>query len=390
MKPGTPRFVGERLRQSREARGLTAIALAELIGVSRQAVSQYENGPETPAPSVMHRVIEVLRLPLQFFLRPLPPSDPDPIFYRSMASATKAARTRAKSRFDWTRELVGYIRGFVDLPKVNFPAVDLPSDPLAISKEQVEFAAEATRRHWKLGDGPISNIVLLLENNGAIITRQNLAADALDAFSMWPRSEAVPYVVLNSEKGVAVRSRFDIAHELGHLVMHRFAPPGCLTRPELFDVVEQQADAFASAFLMPARTFSDDAVSPSLDGFRALKPKWRVSIQAMIFRARELNLMSAEKASRMWPNLARRGWRKTEPLDDTLEPEQPRLLRRSLELILNSGAATRQDMLMHTALSFWDVEELIGLPRDYLNPEADGSYGIDGPPILRFPSAGQL
>ena len=79
-----------------------------------------------------------------------------------MASATKSSRSRAESRFTWTRELVEFIRMYVNLPKVNYPSFDLPSDPLAISKSDVETAAEATRRHWKLGDGPISSIILLL------------------------------------------------------------------------------------------------------------------------------------------------------------------------------------------------------------------------------------
>lgn len=387
MKIGTPRFVGERLRQAREARSLSAVALADLIEVSRQAISQYENGPETPAPAVMSRIMKELRLPLQFFLRPVPKADKNPIFYRSMASATKASRLRAESRFEWTREIVDFVRGFVTLPKVNYPTLSIPTDPLSLSKEQIEAAAEATRRHWKLGDGPISNIVLLLENNGTIITRQNLVADSLDAFSNWSYPDQVPYIVLNSEKNVAVRSRFDVAHELGHLVLHRRIPPSSLTRPEMFDLIEQQAHAFASAFLMPARTFSDDAISPTLESFRSLKAKWRVSIQAMIVRASELGLLTDDKYSRIWPNLARRGWRKVEPLDDTLEPEVPQLLKRSVELMLSSGATTRQDITFQIALPAKDVEELIGLPSNFLNPAEDDSTAGE-PPILRFPSAG--
>ena len=204
------------------------------------------------------------------------------------------------------RRIVRFIRTFVDLPAVNYPQLDLPKDPLEIGRSHIEEAASATRRHWRLGDGPISNVVLLLENNGTVILRHDLAAEALDAFSMWSREEKTPYIVLNSSKGAAVRSRFDVAHELGHLILHRKTPAGCLNRLELFNVIEQQAHSFASAFLLPETTFAADMVSPTLDAFRALKPKWRVSIQGMIYRARDLGLLSPEQDRRIWPNLVPR------------------------------------------------------------------------------------
>jgi transcriptional regulator with XRE-family HTH domain len=82
MRPGSPGFVGQRLREAREARELTAVALADLIGVTRQAVSQYENGLQTPAPEVMRRITEVVRLPYHFFLAPPSPEERDLIFYQ--------------------------------------------------------------------------------------------------------------------------------------------------------------------------------------------------------------------------------------------------------------------------------------------------------------------
>jgi Zn-dependent peptidase ImmA (M78 family)/DNA-binding XRE family transcriptional regulator len=387
MRPGTPQFVGERLREAREARGLTALALSELIGVSRQAVSQYENGPETPSPVVLRRIADVLRLPVHFFLQPADAGTDGLIFYRSMAAATKSSRVRAESRFKWTRRIVRYIRVFANLPQVNYPQLDVPADPLEIKPLHIEEAATAARRHWKLGDGPISNIVLLLENNGTVIVRHDLAAETLDAFSMWSVEEKTPYIVLNSEKGVAVRSHFDVSHELGHLLLHRRIPAGCLTRSELFEVVEQQAHAFARAFLLPEKTFVADMVSPTLDAFRALKSKWKVSIQGMIFRARELGLLSAEQERRIWPNLSRRGWRTSEPLDDALEPESPRLLRRSVELMVKGRATTRQDIVFQNALPPEDIEELIGLATGYLKEPEGGDGAAGEPTIFRFPSA---
>jgi Zn-dependent peptidase ImmA (M78 family) len=166
-------------------------------------------------------------------------------------------------------------------------------------------------------------------------------------------------------------------------------PISFLNRMEMFDVVESQAHAFARAFLLPDKTFAADLFSPTLDAFRAIKPKWKVSIQAMIMRAMELRLLSPEQQGRIWPNLNRRGWRKSEPLDETLEPESPRLLRRTVDLLLKTGATTRQNIVMQNAMFAEDIEDLIGLPRGYLG----GAGGDDGeqdhdPEIIRFPTAG--
>lgn len=388
MRTGTPQFVGERLREARDVRGLTAHSLSQLIGVSRQAVSQYENGPETPSPAVLRRMADVLRLPLHYFLQPVDTGMDGTFFYRSMAAATKASRIRAESRFKWTQRIVRFIRVFVNLPQVNYPVIRLPADPLEIKHADIEEAATAARRHWRLGDGPISNVVLLLENNGTVIVRHDLGAETLDAFSMWSNAEQSPYVVLNSEKNVAVRSRFDIAHELGHLIIHKNIPPGCLNRPELFELIEQQAHSFASAFLLPAKTFVSDMAAPTLDAFRALKAKWRVSIQTMIFRAKDLNLLSPDQERRLWPNLARRGWRTSEPLDDILEPEMPRLLPRSIELMVKGGVTTCQDIVFQNALPAEDIEELTGLPRGYLSGLQSSDSPNGEPAIIRFPRSG--
>src|SRR3990172_1641588 len=121
MKRGTPGFVGTRLREAREARGLTAISLAELVGVTRQAISQYENGDAAPGPDIMDRLCTVLNLPAQFFSRRIPGRERNAIIYRSMSAATKASRTRAERRLGWLQEIVSYLRTIVDFPGPNLP-----------------------------------------------------------------------------------------------------------------------------------------------------------------------------------------------------------------------------------------------------------------------------
>jgi Zn-dependent peptidase ImmA (M78 family)/DNA-binding XRE family transcriptional regulator len=380
MRPGTPGFVGTRLREAREARGLTATLLADLLGVSRQAMSQYENGSVTPHPDMMDRLCEKLNLPPKFFWRPAGPKEGGAVIYRSMSAATKGSRVRAERRLGWLQEIVGYLRQFLEFPRVNFPTFALPEDPTRISTEQIEESASQCRRFWGLADGPIPNVVRLLENNGAIVSRDALEAETLDAFSVWSSVDGLPYVVLNSEKESAVRSRYDVAHELGHLVLHPEIDRARLNRAAEHRLVEQQAHLFAGAFLLPAPTFAEDFYVPTLDSIRRLKSRWKVSIGAMIKRARQLELMTDEQERRLWINYSRRGWRTGEPLDDVLSPKEPQLLRRAIEVLVDEGIAS-PEAVVEGAPPYQpsDIEHLACLPDGYFS---EGS--APGVRLLKF------
>ncbi len=370
MRPGTPSFVGVRLREVREARGLTQGALGEMLGVSNRAVSQYEGGKVSPHPDVAVKLPGVLNVPMAFFLDPVRASEPEgTVFWRSMSAATGAARARAERRFDWFKRLVDFLGGYVRFPAVGFPDWDFPSDLTAIGDGDVEAAAVRLRAHWKLGSGPISNVVYLLENNGAAVGRITLAADTLDAFSQWRQREDRPYVVLGADKGSAARSRWDAAHELGHMIVHRRVPPGVLRHTTEFQRMELQAHDFAGAFLLPAETFADDFVVPTLDSLQALKLKWNVSMSAMLMRARKLRLISREQEQRFWRSYAKKGYKRGEPFDDRVPPEQPVLGRQSIVLLLDQRIVSRDQLRAALPYSAGDIEELAALPPGFLGDD---------------------
>jgi Zn-dependent peptidase ImmA (M78 family)/transcriptional regulator with XRE-family HTH domain len=379
MKIGTSQFVGSRLREAREARALTMIALAELIGVTRQAVSQYERGDAFPSPTVMDRITNVLGIPLRFFLRPAAPVPQRVVFYRSLASATKTVRVRAERRYQWLREVVSYLRTFIELPAVNLPAFDVPEDPNYLTSDRIEELASETRRFWGLGDGPISNLVLLLENNGVVVSRHKLDCEALDAFSEWRVGDLAPYIVLGSDKPSAARSRLDASHELAHMVLHRRVPLALFNRLDVFKLIEEQAFRFATAFLLPERTFSSSFRVATLDVFKSMKATWKVSIGAMIKRAEHLGLINPDHAQRLWMNRTRRGWRVVEPLDDVLELEQPRLLRRTLDLLRRSGRPVKAELESLLGLAASDIESICGLLPGELDDEAGGPLRLIQP-----------
>lgn len=373
---GTPGFVGARLTQAREARGLSAVALAELVGVQGPSISNYEHGRQTPSPEMMDRILEALKVPYPFLLRPIPPERNDTLWYRSMSSATKLARARAAARHAWLREILDYLSQYLNFPELNLPEFELPSDPHQITSEMIEDIAWQCRVFWKLGSSPISDIVLLLENNGIVATRGSLSAETLDAYSQCPRDFKHPIIFLGDDKASAVRSRHDASHELGHIVLHRQINVATLRNPAQFKLIEEQAHRFASAFNLPATGFAEQLWTPTLDAFLALKPHWKVSIGAMIVRCRQLQILTEEQARRSWINMSRRGWRVCEPLDDRLVPERPRLLRRCFELLVKERIKTPDQIVADLTMNPHDIESLACLDVGFLSGESgEGAVG---------------
>lgn len=364
MPSSTPGFVGERLREARQVRGIQAVELSEMLSVSPQAVSSYEHGKKSPSPAVADAIAEKLNFPAHFFTRPVDERDVGTVFYRSMAAATKAARTRAEWRLRWLQEITDYLGGSVEFPHVNLPDFNVPADPSRVGFDDIERMADEARKFWAMSTGgPIGNMVNLLENQGVIVARDNLGAATLDSLSAFSDR---PYVMIGMDKGSCVRWRFDAAHELAHLLLHRNVDRRSLTRAADFKRIEVQAHRFAAAFLLPMAAFADEFFSASLDALRAMKPRWRVSIGMMIKRAGDGDLISEEHEVRMQKNYSRRGWRLNEPLDDAMEPEMPRLLRSAVDLILSNGGQRGEELKQAVALTDHDIESLCGLPANYL------------------------
>jgi len=377
VKLGTPGFIGARLREAREARGLSAMSLAEILGLTRAAISSYEMAGKSPSPDVMGRICNVLQMPESYFRYPIRPRKAGAIFYRSMKAATKSARRRAEQRYAWLREIVSYLRGHVEFPIQRLPQLDIPDDPMLLSFDQIEALALDVRRFYGIGDGPIPNVVSLLENNGVIITRDALGADTLDAFSEFDPEEQRLYMVLGTENASAVRSRFDAAHELGHALFHRTVDGIRIGRKAEYDLYEMQAHRFAAAFLLPQEGFANEFYSATLEALQAIKAKWKVSIAMMIVRAQNLGFISDETAKKLWINYSRRRWRGNEPLDDKLVPEQPRLLRRSFELLLEKRIIAKEHITIHLPISPVDIENLAGLDSGFISQRV---HDLD-PPI---------
>jgi len=229
--------------------------------------------------------------------------------------------------------------------------------------------AKAVRDHFGVGSGPMPDLLLELENHGIIVSRINMGAEKQDGFSQINSKTGVPFVVLGRDKASAVRQRFDAGHELFHLLAHQTVENKRLNTKADNKIIEDQAHHFANALLLPEKQFMEELWAPTLDAMLALKDRWKVSVAAMIKRCEMLGVLSQDSCQRTWINYNRRGWRSGEPLDNKIEKERPRLLRRSVELILAEKLQSVSQIVSALNLNAQDIEELCDLDRGLLSRE---------------------
>ena len=194
--------------------------LARELGITGQAVGYYETGDRCPNMDTLLRAAAVLQQPVSFFLRASTSIEDKrgTRFFRSIGTRSNKINYALDVRAKWLWELVAAVSQEVRQPPVALPDVPPPSGE-RYSLDELEEIATKVRRHWGLGDGPIANVVALFETHGSIVTRFELGSDQIDAFSCWINQK--PHIFLGSDKRSCCRSRFDAAHELGHILLHR-------------------------------------------------------------------------------------------------------------------------------------------------------------------------
>ncbi|MEO0636823.1 MAG: XRE family transcriptional regulator [Pseudomonadota bacterium] len=310
-------FVGNRLRIARQRRHLTKKQLGEAISVEARAVSGYEAGEYQPADATVDRLAKFLEFPRGFFFRDEPNiPDVSGVSFRSLSRRTAKQRDAAVAAGAFAYELIDWVEERFDLPDIDVPD---------LSELDPEAAAIELRTYWSLGFRPIKNVVHLLELHGVRVFSLSEENLAVDAYSIWRGK--LPCVFLNNQKS-SERSRFDAAHELGHLVLHqRSALSG--------NDVEKDADAFASNFLMPKEEFLTAGRISNISEMMDLKQRWGVSLAAAIFRAYRLQMISKYQYETMFKEISVRGWRKSEP--NSMKRENSQVWKKVMSSLSGEG-----------------------------------------------------
>jgi Zn-dependent peptidase ImmA (M78 family)/transcriptional regulator with XRE-family HTH domain len=375
------RLIPRRLVNARKAVPLTQTELAEKIGLTRQAISAFEQGVKHPHGSTMFAIADVVKQPISYFFASMPEEAFGPFSartFRAFGADTRRRNDQCEVLSEWLALIAAFYSG-----KINFPAPNVPhaspgsSSNTSYDEEEIEGAATMVRRTWGLGDGPIGNLVKLLESRGIFVGHLPLPNETINAFSFW--SGAVPFILTGTDDTTAVRRRFDLAHELGHLVLHQGIGEEELEDKSVLDRVEAEANRFAGAFLLPAATFPNEIFTARLEAFVELKKRWKVAIAAQIYRCSDLGLFTDHQILNMRKQISARRWRKSEPLDNEIPIEQPSLIGKAVALLLEKKVLTPAELLSGINISPAIIENLSGLPSGYL-----GTAANDDSPVVQL------
>lgn len=357
-------FNNTRFALARKRRGLTKRALAKEVGVTDRSITAYEGGQTVPESQTLQRIASALRFPLEFFFADDVEELPVEVAsFRALTKMTAAQRDIALSAGAVALLLNQWIENKFDLPAPDFPEdYRISSDersnmvnhqkssegdqyPSFGQENDPEAAAEMLRRYWDLGELPIKSMISLLESKGVRVFSLSVDAREVDAFSMW--YDDIPFVFLNTKK-TGERCRFDAAHELGHLIMHRHgAPQG--------QEAEREANAFASAFLMPRRSVLANAPrTATLKSLISHKKYWNVSAAALNYRLHSLNLTTDWTYRTLCIDLAKLG-REHEPDPSPFETSQ--LLKKVFASLREDGIS-KSDVARELLIQPEELDEL--------------------------------
>ena len=326
-KGDSPQFALDRLDPNRitfarELRELTKKQLADNIKKTPSAISQIERGLIRPDLETFVSISFALKFPASFFIKRSTSSKSIELascHFRSLRSTSQTMRRQSARKGDLCVDFMELLES----KGVLFPEERISSFSASAGyDDEIEKAARGLRRHWNMGSGPIPNIVKLAESKGILVLSLPDACHKVDAYSTWrgPRP-----CILVSYRKTASRIRFDVSHELGHLALHEDAVAGEMK-------TERQANRFAGAFLAPRKSFLEECPRRwSFEAFRRLKRRWKMSIAALLYRAKDLGCISISTHRRAMIQLTMEGKRKNE--GDEWPMEKPVLITQALELL---------------------------------------------------------
>lgn len=312
-------FNADMLDLARGARGMTQADVANAANVSQAMLSKVENRLIPPTQELAERLAQALRFPVEFFYQAERAQGFPHYHHRKRAALGTKALAKVHSIINIRRQhITRLLKSFSSEVDKPIPSIDL--DEKEVSPAD---AARMVREYWMLPRGPVENVTAAIEAAGGIIVLTDFGTSLLDGISF--RAAGLPPIFVMNSEVPGDRYRFSLAHELGHMVMH--ALPG-----DDDEKMELQANEFASSFLMPPVEIRPHLAPPSIEKFARAKGYWKVSIKAMIRRARDLRIMSPDDYKRLSVSYSKAGYSRGEPFP--LERESPALLPRMVEFHL--------------------------------------------------------
>lgn len=371
-------FNGERLKNARLYRGKTITDLADETGISKQAISQFENGKATPSIETLLKIMNVLKFPREYF-RQVDEDITVNTFFRALLTTSKKEQLVQVTRTKTLAKIYEFLEEYIDFPEFKIPQID-------IENIDIEEITLELRDYWGLGVNPIGNIINVMEKNGIVVSSFKTNESKIDAFTQIHKVHNVerPFVIVGDDKESAVRRQFSMAHELGHIILHNNSIEVDELSREEYKMMEEEANNFAAAFLLPKESFLTDVMQypNKLEFYVELKRKWKVSISAMIIRAFKLNAITHNQYQYLMKQLSKKGWRVKEPLDDLIVTPKPVLLKKSIDMLITNDVMNETEIVNELAnygmaLDTDEIEMLLSLDKGRLRKKDSNNIVIN-------------
>lgn len=344
------------LALARDSRGLTQSELANILNVKQGTVSKYESGLLEAPNEYVSEISNALGYRNTFFFETGRPYGMPPFHYRKRKKLSAKALSKIVAEMNIRRMHVATLLRSYEIRTNGFiPEIDR-DEYLGRSKApfSIEELARRMREQWMLPQGPIQSMVDVIEGAGGIVVPCDFGSDLLDAMSQ--RIDGMPVLFFVNVNAPGDRARHTLAHELGHMLLH--------TREVLADEeMEDEADAFAGAFLLPAQDIRPQLRQFNLRHLSNMKAHWKVSMAAIAVRASRLDLITAYQSKSFWIEMSRLGYRKREPNEP--EKETPSLLRRMLNYHTSQLGYSVEDLASVLHITAPEFAEMYG---SILNP----------------------
>jgi Zn-dependent peptidase ImmA (M78 family)/transcriptional regulator with XRE-family HTH domain len=321
------------LTLAREARGLTRVDLHKLTGVAQSTISKIETEVRAFSDSDVAVFAEALGYPPAFFYRSEAQYGQGTVCHHRKRRSTPITTLRQihASMNIMRMASCDLMRGVEVNAAHSLPRMEVDD------YGSVQQIAQLARQTWQLPLGPIKSMTAVIEAAGGVIVPSDFGTDKLDAISQWPAAQPPFFFVSTTAPGD--RLRFNLAHELGHMIMHSAPAPN----------QEDEANEFAAEFLMPAHEIGPQLTGLTMAKLADLKRHWKVAMQALIYRAHDLGKITDRQQRSWFMRFNQLGYKKNEPVQTPRE--EPELLRRVVELHRSEHGYSDEDLSKAVRLS---------------------------------------
>ncbi len=374
---------GNRIKKARLYNGLTVEDISKKLDISKQTFSLYENNKINAPFEKIFLLSKELNFPIQYFYEKDNVNiDSKTTYFRSLMKTTKKYRVEQIVKMEHLGLICNVLFEYINFPKLNLPNIKYKNN---LSKNDIENIAQYVRDYWNLGTNPIDNIIRVVEENGIIVTKFETSTNDIDAFSHLVDidNNSIYLIALSKNKDSLPRNKFDVAHELGHILLHEWSEDIESISREEYKLKEEEANYFASSFLLPKDEFIKDFKKGGnrLEFYIHLKSKWKVSIGAMLYRAKYLGLITNTQYQNTIKIMNKKGILKKEPYDELLGIYEPTLLIDSINLIL-THIMSAKDLMQefsnnNISMNAKEIEKLLNLKEDTLSGNQEVEKIID-------------